>query len=79
MKPCRLIRMTDNIIFEIPEVPSGLVKKRVSVPGSRPEIPKVRDDEEQDPEQKESLFSVLSKTLKPVPADGMRFRQEGAQ
>ena len=49
MEPGRLIWMTDNITLQIPEVPAGLVKKSVSVPWGRAEIPEVRDYKEQDP------------------------------
>ncbi len=58
MKPRRLIWMIDNIGFEVPKVPSGLVEERISVPRCRVEIPQVRDYEEQDPEQKECWFRV---------------------
>ena len=56
MKPGRLIWMTDNITFQIPEIPAGLVEKSVSVPWRGAEIPEVRDYKKQDPEEKEGCF-----------------------
>src|SRR4249919_3229123 len=53
MKPRGLIWMTDNITFQIPEIPAGLIEKGVSVPGRCPEIPEVRDYKKQDAKDKE--------------------------
>jgi len=50
MKPGRLIGMTNNRVLQEPEIPAGLVKKRVAVPRRGSEIPEVRDYKEQDPE-----------------------------
>jgi hypothetical protein len=61
MKPSRLVWMTDNIAFEIPEIPSGLVKKRVSVPRGGAEIPQMRNYKEKDPEQEECCFRLYKK------------------
>src|SRR6476659_5307886 len=48
MEPGWLIWMTDNISFQVPEIPAGLVKKRVSVPRGGAEIPEVRNYKKQD-------------------------------
>src|SRR6266498_4046397 len=56
MKPGCLIWMTDNISFQVPEIPAGLIKKSVSVPRGRMEIPEVRNYKEQDPKKKECCF-----------------------
>lgn len=56
MIPGRLVWMTDNVAFQIPEVIARLVKKSVSVPRRRVEIPEVCDYKEQNPEQKERGF-----------------------
>ena len=58
VKPSRLIGMTDNIALQIPEVPPGLIEKRVSVPRCRAEIPEVGNYEKKDPEQEECCFAV---------------------
>ena len=50
MKPGRLIGMTNNRVLQEPEIPAGLVEKRVAVPRRGSEIPEVRDYKEQDPE-----------------------------
>lgn len=56
MKPGRLEGMTDNVGFEIPEIPAGLVEKGIPVPRGRTEIPEMRDHEEYDPTEKEHCF-----------------------
>src|SRR5882724_4892438 len=53
MKPGGLVRMANNISFEIPQIPAGLIKKSVSVPWGRAKIPEVRQCKEQDPKEKE--------------------------
>ena len=58
MKPRGLIWMTDNITLQIPEVPAGLVEKRVSVPWRSAEIPEVRNYKKQDPKEKECCFRI---------------------
>ena len=49
MKPGGLIWMIDNISFQVPEVPAGLVEKSVPVPWRSAEIPEVREYKKQDP------------------------------
>src|SRR4029077_12778274 len=61
MKPGRLIRMTDNVTLQIPEVPARFVKKGISVPWRRAEIPEVRDYKKQDPKEKECCFWVCQR------------------
>ena len=70
MKPRGLIWMTDNITFQIPEVPAGLVEKGVAVPRRCPEIPEVRDYKKQDPKEKECCFWICERleTCQPAPA-----------
>jgi hypothetical protein len=53
MKPSRLKRMANNIAFQIPEIPSRLIKKSVSVPRRRAKIPEMGNYKEQNPEQEE--------------------------
>ncbi len=61
MKPGRLIRMTDNRVLQEPQIPSGLIKKGISVPRGGTEIPEVRGDEEEYPEQKKSGFRIYQR------------------
>jgi hypothetical protein len=61
MKPRGLIWMTDNITFQIPEIPAGLIEKGVAVPRRCPEIPKVRDYKKQNPKEKERRFWVYQR------------------
>src|SRR5580765_4290997 len=56
MKPGGLIWMIDNISFQVPEVPAGLIEKSVPVPGRSAEIPEVREYKKQDPKEKECCF-----------------------
>ena len=56
MKPRRLVWVPNDKSLQVPEIPTGLVKKRVSIPGRGAKIPKVRDYEEKNPEQKERWF-----------------------
>ena len=53
MKPRSLVWVADDKSLQVPEIPTRLVKKRVSVPRRGAEIPKVRHYEEKNPEQKE--------------------------
>ena len=41
MKPCRLKGMTDNGILQEVQIPAGLIKKSVSIPGRRVEMPEM--------------------------------------
>ena len=69
MKPRGLIWMTDNISFQVPEVPTGLVEKSVPVPWRSVEIPEMRDYKKQDPKEKERCFGVCqgSETASQLP------------
>ena len=58
MKPRGLVRMTDNISFQVPEIPAGLIEQGVAVPWRCPKIPEVRDYKEQDPKKKERCFGI---------------------
>ena len=53
MKPRRLVWVPNDISLQVPKIPTGLVKKRVSIPRRSAKIPKVRRYEEENPEQKE--------------------------
>ena len=65
VKPSRLKRMTDDVAFQKPQVPSGLVEKSVSVPWRCAEIPQVRYYKEQGPEEKERCFWICQ-SLEPA-------------
>lgn len=84
MEPSRLIWVTDDITFEVPEVPSGLIEECVPVPGRCAEIPEVRDDKKQNPKEEECCFWIgerleTDSQLPPVWREGAEQKEDAEQ
>jgi hypothetical protein len=62
MKPRRLVWVTNDTSLQVPEIPTGLVKKRIPVPRRGVKIPKVRHYKEESQIER-TLFLALSEIL----------------
>jgi hypothetical protein len=66
--------MANNITLEIPKIPAGLVKKRISVPRRSAEIPQVGNYKKNIQNKKNAVFALIRdfKLLLISPVSGIR-------